>query len=253
MKEIKILPYYSQYGITNDKKIIHIDSKEEVEQTYCNKDNTYKVILKDIKGNKRVLEVENIYKFHYKYDSKYRLEEGKFIYTNKTKAYDYIHYNIQSFYNKHKIDVSFFDLMRNKETLRQAVIDGEIYHNYFVSNRGHVYRRYGAFYYKWLKPTEHKGYLRITVYKDKVARKEYIHRIVAETYRNTYKNKFDSNGNIRNEVDHINVDTFDNRAGNLQWVSSSENGLLMNIRKNIVNRKKDSSEYTQFIDDLRVY
>lgn len=67
------------------------------------------------------------------------------------------------------------------------------------------------------------------------------------------KNKIDSNGNIRNEVDHINVDTFDNRAGNLQWVSSSENGLLMNIRKNIVNRKRDSSEYTQFIDDLRVY
>ena len=42
MKEIKILPYYSQYGITNDKKIIHIQSKEEVEQTYSNKDNTDK-------------------------------------------------------------------------------------------------------------------------------------------------------------------------------------------------------------------
>ena len=43
MKENKTLPYYTEYEITKDRKIIHIDTKEEVEQTYCNKDNTYKV------------------------------------------------------------------------------------------------------------------------------------------------------------------------------------------------------------------
>ncbi|WP_424353186.1 HNH endonuclease [Mammaliicoccus sciuri] len=80
-----------------------------------------------------------------------------------------------------------------------------------------------------------------------------MHRIVAETYRNTYKNKFDSNGNIRNEVDHINVDTFDNRAGNLQWVSSSENGFLMNIRDKIVKGNIDNEAYIQYLNDLRIY
>lgn len=45
MKGIKILPYYSQYGITNDKKIIHIDSKQEVEQTDARLNNGHSKLI----------------------------------------------------------------------------------------------------------------------------------------------------------------------------------------------------------------
>ncbi|WP_424355785.1 hypothetical protein [Mammaliicoccus sciuri] len=51
----------------------------------------------------------------------------------------------------------------------------------------------------------------------------------------------------------MNVDTFDNRAGNLQWVSSSENGFLMNIRDKIVKGNIDNEAYIQYLNDLRIY
>ena len=53
----------------------------------------------------------------------------------------------------------------------------------------------------------------------------YLHRAVAELFVPNPENK--------PEVDHINADTFDNRAENLRWVTHKENQNNPNSRKKI--------------------
>lgn len=78
------------------------------------------------------------------------------------------------------------------------------------------------------KPT---GYYRTPLYSDGGVKKNHtIHRLVAEA--------FVPNPDFKQQVNHINGNRTDNRAENLEWVSSSENvrhGFIKNGR--ISNRK----------------
>jgi hypothetical protein len=71
------------------------------------------------------------------------------------------------------------------------------------------------------------GYLQVSLYRNRVRKCCYIHRLVAES--------FISNPNNFPQINHINANKKDNSAINLEWVSPSknmqhayENGLLKN-------------------------
>ena len=67
-----------------------------------------------------------------------------------------------------------------------------------------------------LKPWKHKkGYLVVTLTKDKTHKHFYIHRIVAETFL--------ENINSKNEVNHIDGNKKNNNVCNLQWCDDFEN------------------------------
>lgn len=99
--------------------------------------------------------------------------------------------------------------------------------NYEVSNQGRVRNKktkrilnpgaYGATGYKQVNiaiPSEGNK-----------QRKRYIHRLVAIA--------FVPNPDGKREVDHINGDKTDNRADNLEWVTSSENQIRRHQKGNI--------------------
>lgn len=66
-----------------------------------------------------------------------------------------------------------------------------------------------------LKPLNPKGYMAVTLYKDRKPKQVRIHRLVAEYF---VDNPFGLN-----EVDHIDRDKTNNKAENLRWVTTSEN------------------------------
>lgn len=69
---------------------------------------------------------------------------------------------------------------------------------------------------KQLKPDiKPEGYLAITLYRDGVGKKMYVHRMVAEA--------FVPNPNGYDFVDHINCVRDDPRSTNLRWVTAKEN------------------------------
>lgn len=73
---------------------------------------------------------------------------------------------------------------------------------------------------KILSAFENKGrgqkkYIRVTVRKNKKPIKEYVHRLVAQTFLDRPHGK--------NQVDHIDGDTKNNSLDNLQWVDGREN------------------------------
>ena len=104
-------------------------------------------------------------------------------------------------------------------------------HKYSVSETGKVYNQSTG---KELKgrPQKRGGYLRVNL-----AGKDYkVHRLVAETFIPNPENK--------EQVNHINGKTDDNRVENLEWVSPSENishayknGLMTNIGEKNKNSK----------------
>lgn len=66
------------------------------------------------------------------------------------------------------------------------------------------------------------GYLQIKLYEGKnVYRNVYVHRLVAEAFFEEPDD--DRNGNPRNEVNHVNGITADNRTCNLEYTSRQEN------------------------------
>ena len=79
---------------------------------------------------------------------------------------------------------------------------------------------------------ENNGYIRLHVSINGVTYREYVHRLVAETFcDNPYKKPY---------VDHINAIRDDNRASNLHWVTPSENNnnpIYRNKRKKIGHEK----------------
>lgn len=82
---------------------------------------------------------------------------------------------------------------------------------YYASEDGHIYRNE-----KRLKPINNgKGYLCVVLCIDGKTKREYIHRLICQTYKeNTYKKK---------EVNHLDGDKSNNHINNLEWSTRSEN------------------------------
>jgi hypothetical protein len=96
--------------------------------------------------------------------------------------------------------------------------------NYEISNLGNVRNSNNKYI---MKPfTNEAGYLRISLYNDKVKRKKfYIQRLVAQEFIENIENK--------PTVNHINNNTLDNRHCNLEWSTMKE----QNTHKHITNTK----------------
>ena len=60
------------------------------------------------------------------------------------------------------------------------------------------------------------GYVRVKLYENKVPKEVSIHRIVAETF-------IPKTDPLKTDVNHINGIKKDNRVGNLEWCTKSEN------------------------------
>ena len=75
------------------------------------------------------------------------------------------------------------------------------------------------------------GYLIVNLYKHNKGKLHYVHRLVAQA--------FIRNSNSFTVVDHINSVRDDNRAINLEWVTTAENNRRA-IKVKISNNKKDS-------------
>ena len=85
--------------------------------------------------------------------------------------------------------------------------------DYEVSTLGHIKSSNCL-----LKPYESKrGYLVVSLYKNKKQYRKTIHRLVAQAFID----------NLLNEecVDHINRNRLDNRIENLRWVNKKQNGI----------------------------
>lgn len=91
---------------------------------------------------------------------------------------------------------------------------------YQISNLGNVrsmnWRNTGCIKNLYLKP-HCKGYLQVELHKNAKRKMFTVHRLVALHFVNGYEN-----GKV---VNHKNEDKTDNRADNLEWVSSSFNRL----------------------------
>lgn len=83
---------------------------------------------------------------------------------------------------------------------------------YQVSNLGRVYSNY---YNRLLTPELNKGYLRVSLSKDKKAKHYLIHRLVALAF-------IDNPMNLP-YVNHKNEIATDNRADNLEWCDTAYN------------------------------
>lgn len=86
---------------------------------------------------------------------------------------------------------------------------------YEVSNLGKVRSTQ-----KTLKPTEHNGkqsYLYVTLSKNGVTHKFFVHRLVADAFIVNPENK--------KQVNHIDGNPQNNHVGNLEWVTNAENTL----------------------------
>lgn len=98
---------------------------------------------------------------------------------------------------------------------------------YSVSTEGQVYTHK---YKKILKPRSKKGYLNVSLSKNKKRKEFKIHRLVAIDFIPNTENK--------EQVNHIDGDKNNNKVTNLEWVTQSENivhsyglGLHSTIKK----------------------
>lgn len=106
------------------------------------------------------------------------------------------------------------------------LIDG--YDNYEVSSFGRLRNNITN---KILKPINNgNGYIRITLTKNSLCKKIYIHRLVAEAFCEHVENN--------NIVDHIDRNRANNHFKNLRWVNLSINGKNSNISKNNTSGNK---------------
>jgi archaeosine-15-forming tRNA-guanine transglycosylase len=93
--------------------------------------------------------------------------------------------------------------------------DIEGYENiYQVSNLGRI-RRVNQSGYRIRKQKVNKGYFLITLSKDAIQKTFLVHRLVGLA--------FVDNPKMKPEINHLDENKLNNRANNLQWVTSKEN------------------------------
>lgn len=109
------------------------------------------------------------------------------------------------------------------EEWRQVVVDKETdATGYLVSNLGRI-KSLKGYQAKILKQDEWKNYKIVCISNTRFR----VHRLVALAF-------IPNNDKSKNTVDHINGNTRDNRASNLQWLS-----ILDNINKGWEERRQD--------------
>ena len=75
----------------------------------------------------------------------------------------------------------------------------------------------------YLKPSNHKGYLKVSLYKDGCSAAYGIHRLLGL--------QFLPNPSNLPEVDHMNTNNSDNRLSNLRWATCSTNSKNQSLSK----------------------
>lgn len=101
------------------------------------------------------------------------------------------------------------------------------YPNYIIHEDGSVWSNY---HNKFIKHSFNKnGYKRVCVTNDRVPRRLFIHRLLAETWIPNPENK--------PQINHINGIKTDNCLANLEWCTNSENQL--HAYKNGLNKISD--------------
>jgi len=96
------------------------------------------------------------------------------------------------------------------------------YPNYEVSNFGNIKNIKTGRILK--SGIDGNGYYIVKLYKNKIAKTQYLHRLVMMTFLNNPENK--------KCVDHIDRNKLNNNILNLRWASYSENGMNKSKHKN---------------------
>lgn len=86
---------------------------------------------------------------------------------------------------------------------------------YFADENGNIYSNRCRNGLRKLKPQLQMGYHAVDLGLNGKIKRHLVHRLVAMTYIENHENK--------PQVNHINGDKLDNRLGNLEWNTSSEN------------------------------
>lgn len=95
----------------------------------------------------------------------------------------------------------------------------QMHDGYFITSCGRVWSYKSN---KFLSPVKvGRGYLAVNMSENGKHTKNYIHRLVAETYLD--------NPNNYDTVDHIDNDKTNNCVNNLQWMSREDNTIKGNI------------------------
>lgn len=124
------------------------------------------------------------------------------------------------------MNLTNFEDLKDFEGLYQINIEGEIWSNY---------------YNRIMLPANDKGYLKISLTKDKVRKPYRIHRLLAIQYI--------PNPDNLPEIDHIDRNTLNNDLSNLRWCDRFTNANNRTVC--IANMTEEQQQ--KRIDDLREY
>jgi len=92
----------------------------------------------------------------------------------------------------------------------------EPFHNYELFVDGRIYNNLTK---KWIKPSKNSsGYLRYCLQHNKIKKRFFLHRLLAEYF-------IGKSCDTKDVVDHIDCNKLNNDIGNLRWVTKRENGF----------------------------